>query len=123
MNRHKELFAEAHARIGDTIDADGIGVMIGVLLEEKPDATIDDLMEIVRDHQLALAAERGEPLYKIQARDKAGNWALDLVGEPNEFDSIEEAERAIDNLQSLHGGDYADTEMRVVRATDLTPVL
>lgn len=59
--------------------------------------------------------------YKIQARTKAGAWALDLVGEPNGFASATEAQSAIEALQAEG---YADTEMRVVRVDPdgLTPL-
>lgn len=53
--KHRKLYEEAEAALGEVRDPDGLCIMIDLLLSEVPDAGIDDLLEMVRDHEAGCA--------------------------------------------------------------------
>jgi hypothetical protein len=56
--------------------------------------------------------------YEIQTRNlnkpHATQWSNDTVGDPNEFDSILEAEQAIRQLRKLEDPSWREGEYRVM---------
>ncbi len=59
--------------------------------------------------------------FQIESRNTASSltseWDIDGIGEPNAFDTYEEAEAAIEELRQL-GDDWAAAEYRVVEVAD-----
>jgi hypothetical protein len=57
--------------------------------------------------------------YEIQTRGPhARDWSSGGIGEPNQFDSVAEAEAAIEELKRLTGEGWRESEYRVVQVTE-----